>query len=256
MNKLKDFILLIIIFTLISATWITSLLLKKLKDNSNYTQEQVMSEVIDSNEIANTTKEEVDVFENVTQKILNGEIVPAGIVDHIDSKYIYYSDNGTYIYYFEQGQIPYTNGRTCNEFHNARIENGDYVHPYDKQILVFKYISGDELKEELLYNFGLSEEERIFYVNSVEIEKVNVVGDNKAIVTIKYGDIIGDKLSNEKFATEVEFNHQTNYYSKGHNIGSVDDLELAKGSINSITLDLNSIHEKYPRVKLFESDDT
>ena len=84
MNKLKDFVLIIIIIVLIGAVWITSVLLKKPKDNSNYIQEQVMSEVIDSNEIANTTKEEVDVFENVTQKILNGEIVPSGIVDHID----------------------------------------------------------------------------------------------------------------------------------------------------------------------------
>lgn len=254
MNKLKDFILIIIILVLIGVTWITSVLLKKPKDNSNYIQEQVMSEVIDSNEIANTTKEEVDVFENVTQKILNGEIVPAGVVDHIDSKYIYYSDNGTNIYYFEQGQIPYTNGRTCNELHNARIETGDYVNPYDKRILVFKNISGDELKRELIQNFKLDEEERILYVNSVEIEDVNIIGENKAIVTIKYGDIIGDILTDEKFTTEVEFDNRTYYYSKGQNIGNVYDLELAKGSINSIILYV--FNDEYPRVKKFESSDT
>ena len=254
MNKLKDFILIIIILVLIGATWITSVLLKKPKDNSNYMPNQEVSEELVTNEITNAIRNnDPKIFENVTQKILNGEIVPAGIVDHIDSKYIYYSDN-TDIYYFEQDIIPYINGRTCNELHNARIETGDYVNPYDKQILVFKNISGDKLKRELIQNFKLDEEERILYVNSVEIEDVNIIGENKAIVTIKYGDIIGDILTDEKFTTEVEFDNQTYYYSKGQNIGNVYDLELAKGSINSIILYV--FNDEYPRVKKFESSDT
>ena len=255
MNKLKDFILIIIILALIGATWITSVLLKKPKDNSNYMPNQEVSEELVTNEITNAIRNNnPKIFENVTQKILNGEIVPAGIVDHIHSKYIYYSDNGIDIYYFEKGLIPYINGRTCEELYNTRIEDGDYVNPFDKQILVFKNLSGDKLKRELIQNFKLDEEERILYVNSVEIEDVNIIGENKAIVTIKYGDIIGDILTDEKFTTKVEFDNRTYYYSKGQNIGNVYDLELAKGSINSIILYV--FNDEYPRVNKFESSDT
>lgn len=256
MNKLKDFILIIIILALIGATWITSVLLKKPKDDSNYMPNLIMDEelTVDNESTNNTRNNNSKAFENVTQKILNGEIVPSGIVDHIDSKFIYYSDNGIDIYYFEKGLIPYINGRTCEELYNTRIEDGDYVNPFDKQILVFKNLSGDKLKRELIQNFKLDEEERILYVNSVEIEDVSIIGENKAIVTIKYGDIIGDILTDEKFTTEVEFDNRTYYYSKGQNIGNVYDLELAKGSINSIILYV--FNDEYPRVKKFESSDT
>lgn len=255
MNKLKDFILIIIILVLIGVTWITSVLLKKPKDNSNYMPNQEVSEELVTNEITNAIRNnDPKIFENVTQKVLNGEIVPSGIVDHIDSKFIYYSDNGIDIYYFEEGLIPYINGRTCEELYNTRIEDGDYVNPFDKQILVFKNLSGDKLKRELIQNFKLDEEERILYVNSVEIEDVNIISENEAIVTIKYGDIIGDILTDEKFTTEVKFDNRTYYYSKGQNIGSVYDLELAKGSINSIILYV--FNDEYPRVKKFESSDT
>lgn len=255
MNKLKDFILIIIIMVLIGVTWITSVLLKKPKDNSTYIPNQVVSEELVTNEITNDIgNNDSKIFENVTQKVLNSEIVPSGIVDHIDSKFIYYSDNGIDIYYFEDGLIPHINGRTCEELYNTRIEDGDYVNPFDKQILVFKNLSGDKLKRELIQNFKLDEEERILYVNSVEIEDVNIISENDAIVTIKYGDIIGDILTDEKFTTEVEFDNRTYYYSKGQNIGSVYDLELAKGNINSITLHM--FNDEYPRVKKFESSDT
>ena len=89
---------------------------------------------------------------------------------------------------------------------------------------------------------------------NIDLEDVNIIGENEAIVTIKYGDIIGDILTDEKFTTEVEFDNRTYYYSKGQNIGSVYDLELAKGSINSIILYV--FNDEYPRVKKFESSDT
>lgn len=37
-------------------------------------------------------------------------------------------------------------------------------------------------------------------------------------------------LTNEKFNTIVEFNSNTKFYSKGHNINSIKDLENAKGN--------------------------
>ena len=58
-----------------------------------------------------------------------------------------------------------------------------------------------------------------------------------AQVTIKYGDIIEDTLTDETFETGVEFNNNTKFYSKGNDINSIKNLENAKGNINSIRLE-------------------
>ena len=74
-----------------------------------------------------------------------------------------------------------------------------------------------------------------------------------AQVTIKYGDIIEDTLTDETFETGVEFNNYTKFYSKGNDINSIKNLENAKGNINSIRLEKNPINKKnFPIVKTFE----
>ena len=103
----------------------------------------------------------------------------------------------------------------------------------------------------------LTNEERIVFVNSIEIEEINVTAENTAIVKISYGDIIGNDLTNERFSELVEFNTNTKYYSTGHNINSVNDLDNAKGNINSILLEKDSIKKKNPAIVIsFECDDT
>ena len=137
------------------------------------------------------------------------------------------------------------------------VKIGDYLNNYEKQIIIYRNISGDELNQELIYNLTLTSDERIMMVNSVEIENISITGNNSAIVEIKYGDIIGDELTNETFETIVEFNTNTKFYSKGNNINSVNDLEKAKYNINSIVLDRNSINKKNPVIVItFESSDT
>ena len=137
----------------------------------------------------------------------------------------------------------------------ADIKVGDYLIPNDKKILIYRNIFGEELNQELLFNLTLTEEERIIFVNTIELENINIVDDN-AIVKIKYGDIIGDNLTNEKFEVLVQFNSNTKFYSKGNNINSIYDLDYAKNNINSIVLDKNTINKKNPAiVTIFESTD-
>ena len=103
----------------------------------------------------------------------------------------------------------------------------------------------------------LTSDEQIKYQNTIEIENINIINEDMARVTIKYGDIIGDTLTDETFETSVEFNNNTKFYSKGNDINSIKDLENAKGNINSIRLEKNSINKKnLPIVKTFESTDT
>ncbi len=194
--------------------------------------------------------------QDITQKILSNQVVHLGIINNIDDKYIYYSDSDSKNFYFEKELFSYINGRICKNMTLSDVKVGDYIHPFEKQILVYRNLSGEELNQELLYNLTLTEDERIYSVNSISIEEINIENGNTAIVKISYGDIIGDDLTNERFSTLVEFNSNTKYYSKGNNINSVNDLEIAKGNINSILLKKDSINKKSPAIVLeFESTD-
>lgn len=194
--------------------------------------------------------------QDVTQKILSNQVVNFGTINKIDDNYIYYSTENSINLYFEKNTFSYSNGRTCKKINLEDVKVGDYIHPFEKQILVYRNLSGEELNQELLYNLTLTEDERIYSVNSISIEEINIENGNTAIVKISYGDIIGDDLTNERFSTLVEFNSNTKYYSKGNNINSVNDLEIAKGNINSILLKKDSINKKSPAIVLeFESTD-
>ena len=195
--------------------------------------------------------------QDITQKILSNQVVNFGTINKIDDNYIYYSTENSINLYFEKNTFSYSNGRTCKKINLEDVKVGDYIHPFEKQILVYRNLSGEELNQELLYNLTLTEDERIYSVNSISIEEINIENGNTAIVKISYGDIIGEDLTNERFSTLVEFNSNTKYYSKGNNINSVHDLEIAKGNINSILLKKDSINKKSPAIVLeFESTDT
>ena len=210
----------------------------------------------ENNEISNNRSNENNIPQDITQKILDNQVVNSGIIEQIDNNYIYYSNKDSKKYYFEKNKFSCMNGRTFKEINLSDVKVGDYIHPFEKQILVYRNLSGEELNQELLYNLTLTEDERIYSVNSISIEEINIENGNTAIVKISYGDIIGDDLTNERFSTLVEFNSNTKYYSKGNNINSVNDLEIVKGNINSILLKKDSINKKSPAIALeFESTD-
>ena len=224
---------------------------------------ELFESVANRNVINNTKNEDTNETivknaepQNITQRISDSQVVRSGIISNIDDKYIHYLDSNSTSFYFEKELLTYINGRTFKSMSLSDVKVGDYIHPVEKQILVYRNLSGEELNQELLYNLTLTEDERIYSVNSISIEEINIENGNTAIVKISYGDIIGDDLTNERFSTLVEFNSNTKYYSKGNNINSVNDLEIAKGNINSILLKKDSINKKSPAIVLeFESTD-
>ena len=103
----------------------------------------------------------------------------------------------------------------------------------------------------------LTSDEQIKYQNTINMENINIINEDMAQVTIEYGDIIGDTLTDETFETSVEFNNNTKFYSRGNKVNSIKTLENAKGDIISIRLEKNLINKKnLPVVKTFESTDT
>lgn len=214
------------------------------------------------NNSENTSTNETNVKNNepqdMTKKISDSQVVHSGIISNIDDKYIYYSDSDSKSLYFEKELFTYINGRTFSNMIISDVKVGDYVYPFRKQILIYRNISGEELNQELLYNLTLTDDERICFVNSVELEEINITEDNTAIVKISYGDIMGTELTDERFSALVEFNENTKYSSKSGQIHSVKDLEYwAKGNINSLLLKKDSINKKSPAVVLeFEITDS
>lgn len=227
-----------------------------------YTEEPVINsqeekdvdkiEATDESETNNSINEHA---EDVTEKIENGKFYGSGIISKIDDDHIYFGNSDSKQYYINRSSFPYVNGRTSKSMNMTDVKVGDYLNEIDKKIVIYRNIFGEELNQELLYNFTLSSDERIMMVNSIEIEEINITNDT-AFVKIKYGDIIGDQITDETFETIVEMNSDTKFYSKGNNINSINDLEIAKYNINSIVLNRNTINKKNPAiVNTFESTD-
>lgn len=230
--------------------------IEKLNNNNVYLNEiNSINNIQEENTINNNANEGP---QDITEEISKDEFTYYnGIIYNIDDNYIYFSEDNSKQYYFSKNSFSYKNGRTAKDMKISDVKIGDYLNNYEKQIIIYRNISGDELNQELIYNLTLTDDERIMMVNSVEIENISVTGNNSAIVKVKYGDIIGTKLTNETFETMVEFNSNTKFYSKGDNINYVNDLEKAKYNINSIILDRNSINKKNPAIVItFDSSDT
>ena len=123
------------------------------------------------------------------------------------------------------------------------------------------FSSGKITKIDDDYIYFLNDNNKLFYIeksmfnylNGRTCKNINIINEDMAQVTIKYGDIIEDTLTDETFETGVEFNNNTKFYSKGNDINSIKNLENAKGNINSIRLEKNTINKKnFPIVKTFE----
>lgn len=215
-------------------------------EESNYTfQEDVSKD--------DTNKQPQDA----TQDILNGEFYFTGPIYNIDENYIYFSRDNEKKYYIDKNAFSYLNGRTTKDMNIVDVKVGDYLLHNEGKIIIYRNISGEELNQELLYNFTLAPNKRIMFANVIEIEDINIVNNDTALVKVRYGDLIGNDLTNETFETLIEFNSNTKFYSKGGNINSINDLETAKYNINSIVLDRNTINKKNPAiVTIFDSSDT
>ncbi len=257
--KKKKYILAIgIVFLLaILDIWSTIFIMGLMEENPN-SKENIGNENIVKNNIIENDILENNIekqAENITEKMLNDEFYFWGTIYDIDENYIYFSNNNSKKYCINKNDFSYLNGRTAKSMNLTDVKVGDYINEDGKKIIVYRKISGDELNKELLYNFTLEEDEKMMMVNTIEIEDIDII-ENKAIVKIKYGDVIGDDITDEKFETIVEFNSNTKFYSKGNNINSVNDLEYAKYNINSIILDRDTINKESPAiVNIFESTD-
>ena len=201
------------------------------------------------------------IITDITEDFLNSSKYLSGKIYKMTNDKIYFYTLDDKYYSLENNtSIKFLNGRTNAEYEFSKIKENYYIEAsINNEVFIFKNINGEDLKKELLINLSLPKE-NAKVVNTIGIKEINKIGNNEAIVTIIFGDLIDyeyyENTENSSFEIKVKFTNNTAYYSKGGNIYNVDTLNQAMGNINGIILDAKTINNQYPEVLEISSSDT
>ena len=201
------------------------------------------------------------IITDITEDFLNSSKYLSGKIYKMTNDKIYFYTLDDKYYSLENNtSIKFLDGRTNVEYEFSKIKENYYINTsVDNEVFIFKNINGEDLKKELLINLSLPKE-NAKYVNTIGIKEINKMGNNEAIVTIVFEDLIDseyyENTENSYFEIKVKFTNNTAYYSKGGNIYNVDTLNQAMGNINGIILDAKTIYNQYPEVLEISSSDT
>ena len=201
------------------------------------------------------------IVTDITEDFLNSSRFLRGKIYKMTNDKIYFNtlDNKYYLLK-NNDNIKFLDGRTNVEYEFNNIKENYYINTsVNNEVFIFKNINGEDLKKELLINLSLSTENAKF-VNTIGIKEINKIGNNEAIVTIVFDDLINseyyENTEDYVFEIKVKFTNDTAYFSKGGNIYNVDTLNQAMGNINGIILNAKTIYNQYPEVLEFSSSDT
>lgn len=201
------------------------------------------------------------IVTDITEDFLNSSRFLSGKIYKMTNDKIYFNtlDNKYYLLK-NDANIKFLDGRTNVEYEFNNIKENYYINTsVNNEVFIFKNINGEDLKKELLINLSLSKE-NAKCVNTIGIKEINKIGNNEAIVTIVFGDLINseyyENTEDSLFEIKVKFTNDTAYFSKGGNIYNVDTLNQAMGNINGIILNAKTIYNQYPEVLEFSSSDT
>ena len=201
------------------------------------------------------------IITDITEDFLNSSKYLSGKIYKMTNDKIYFYTLDDKYYSLENNtSIKFLDGRTNAEYEFSKIKENYYINTsVDNEVFIFKNVNGEDLKKELLINLSLPKE-NAKVVNTIGIKEINKIGNNEAIVTIIFGDLIDSKYcentENSSFEIKVKFTNNTAYYSKGGNIYNIDTLNQAIGNINGIILDAKTIYNQYPEVLELSSSDT
>lgn len=206
---------------------------------------------------SNYTSESTDI----TEKVVNGSFYERGTILEIsdDSIKIQTQNNNNY-YFFNSENLNYIDGRTLEVLSFNDIKVGYYLDFYrDGEIYVYKNITGDRLKKELLQNLSFDYQDSRWIYPAINLISVQKTGENEGIIMIEIDDFVTSSGyyngTDQIFYVELKITPDTVYNSKGGNIYDIDTLKYAIGNINDLRLDLNTLNNDYPVVIEFNSTD-
>ena len=203
--------------------------------------------------------------EDITSRVISNDnsIYKCGIIRKIKDNKITFIDKENNLYILEnKEQIRYINGRTNEQCEFSNLKEGFYINiSYDRTCYIYKNITGDELKKELLNSLALPDDVDILRTSVDEIKDVKQLGNNEALVTFEISDIIKaenyPELNDEehKFEVTLKVNNNTKYNLNfyGQDTYNAETIENSKGLMLYIRLDANTLNDEYPCISMFDS---
>ena len=250
-KKLKNIgiaiIMLLFLVSILIVTWIFDEMDKDLeRHNLTYRENQVIQNT-ENNEAAQDTASEKPVqgyIGGIITKIENNTI--SVMTENKGIKEVRIPENSTII-----------NGRTGETMQVEQISVSDYLHLFEYRIeedkvipvnpvSVARNIAGNELKQELLKNVQTTSTEIIG--NTFNQEKLDIISDKEAIITLTFRDMYYEQFKNESeiFEITIKINSSTKISGVGGAATSVHDLNYGFNNMIFITLDENTMDNKYP----------
>ena len=203
--------------------------------------------------------------EDITSRVISNDnsIYKCGIIRKIKDNKITFIDKENNLYILEnKEQIKYINGRTGEQCKFSDLKEGSYINTsYNRTCYIYKNITGEELKKELLKSLALTDDVDILRTSVDEIKCVKQLGNNEALVTFEISDIIRaenyPELNDEEYKFELilKVNNNTKYNLNFHGQDTYDakTIENSKGLMLYIRLDANTLNDEYPCISMFDS---
>ena len=194
--------------------------------------------------------------EDITSQVISNDssIYKYGIIRKNKENNIYILEN--------KEQIKYINGRTSEQCKFSDLKEGYYINTsYDRTCYIYKNITGEELKKELLKSLALPDDVDILRTSVDEIKDVKQLGNNEALVTFEISDIIKaenyPEINDEehKFEVTLKVNNNTKYNLNfhGQDTYNAETIENSKWLMLYIRLDANTLNDEYPCISMFDS---
>ena len=222
-----------------------------------------------NNVLENNTAEDIVVtigVYDITSKFLNGEdIYLHGIITKIENNKLYFKDKDNKEYSLENNEnIKYIDGRTAYNYSFNEIKNNYYIEvdSFSKYCYIYKNITGEELKKELLINLVLPEEVNMTRTSVNDLTEVEQLGNDEAILTFNISDLVSSNYfpdvndEEHKFDIKLKVTKDTKYNSKFPigNPYNINTLEEAKNeAMFYIEINSNTLDKKYPEISEFDA---
>ena len=208
-------------------------------------------ESIETNDLANNTIQDAE-----------NSSFSEGRISSIENNTIYIYDNNNQKYFLTHtDDTKYIDGRTGETYSFTDLRPGYYIVNYGSYD-IFKDITGEELKKELLISLSLSDDVNIMRTSVNEIKDVHQLGNNEAIVTFEISDLVTSENfpdvndSEHTFDVKLKVTNNTKYNTNFHGISAynAETIENAKNDpMLYLRLNPDTLDDEYPEISEFDS---
>ena len=206
-------------------------------------------ESIETNDLANNTIQDAE-----------NSSFSEGRISSIENNTIYIYDNNNQKYFLTNtDDTKYIDGRTGETYSFTDLRPGYYI---DDEGTIFKDITGEELKKELLISLSLSDDVNIMRTSVNEIKDVHQLGNNEAIITFEISDLVTSENfpdvndSEHTFDVKLKVTNNTKYNTNFHGISAynAETIENAKhDAMLYLRLNPDTLDDEYPEISEFDS---